>query len=72
MELGDRFSPLRHLDYSIDAAAWKSVGVEDGLIDGRREVARIEVQENARMILLRATDAAFNVVTFDLLGSESP
>ncbi len=68
VEIHDRLNPLRDAVYSVDAASWESARVADGLLDGRREVLRLEVPEEARMLLLRVTDAAFNVITFDLLN----
>lgn len=72
VELRDLLNPLRDVVYSVDAKPWENARVADGLLDGRREVVRLEVPEGARMLLLRATDAAFNVITFDLLTPSSP
>jgi len=66
VELQDAASPLREVVYSIDAGDWHDAVATDGLLDGRREVVRVEVPEEARLVILRVTDAAFNVVTFDL------
>ncbi|MCP4656579.1 MAG: SMP-30/gluconolactonase/LRE family protein [bacterium] len=67
VELRDALSPIRAAVYSVDAGKWQSVTAEDGLIDGRREVIRLAVPAGARLLLLRVTDAALNVVSFDLL-----
>jgi len=67
VELRDQLSPIRDVVSSVDAGKWQGITAEDGLVDGRREVIRVEVPAGARMLLLRVTDAAFNVVSFDLL-----
>ncbi len=67
IELRDELSPIRDVVYSVDAGKWQSATAEDGLVDGRREVIRLTVPADARMLLLRVTDAALNVVSFDLL-----
>ncbi len=51
---------------SVDAGEWRPAPAADGLLDGRRETLELEVPEGARLVLLRVTDAAFNVTTFDL------
>ncbi len=66
----DALSPLRDAAFSADAGEWQPAEPSDGLLDGRRETLRIEAPENARMLLLRLTDAHFNVVTLDLLAKE--
>jgi hypothetical protein len=69
--LRDRLSPLREAAVSVDAGEWRPVAAADGLLDGREEVLRLEVPPDARLLLLRLTDAAWNVVTFDLLSEQS-
>lgn len=64
--LEDELSPLREVVYSVDAGEWKAAEPEDGLLDGSRETLHIEPPREARLLLLRAMDAAFNVATFDL------
>ena len=66
VELTDALSPLRTARVSVDAGAWSSVSAADGLLDGRREQLILPFPESARLLLLQAMDAAFNVVTFDL------
>ena len=66
--LKDALSPLRDAVVSIDAGDWRPAVAADGLLDGRRETLRIERPEGARMLLLRVSDAAHNVITFDLLA----
>lgn len=67
VEVRDAYSPLRDAVASIDAGEWQPAAAADGLLDGRREVIRVAVPEGAKMVLLRLTDAHFNVVTLDLL-----
>lgn len=78
----DTASPLREAVYSIDAQEWKPVKAADGLLDGRTETLLIEPGEEMKdgskegagsaakngpgLILLRVTDASFNVTTFNL------
>lgn len=69
-EIEDARSPVREAAWSADGAAWTPAVAVDGLVDGRREMLRIPAPEGARLLLLRVMDAAFNVVTFDLLAIE--
>jgi hypothetical protein len=64
----DTASPIREAVYSVDAAEWKPARAADGLLDGRSETLLIESAETAGLVLLRVTDAAHNVMTFDLTG----
>ena len=64
--LEDALNPLRTAEVSVDAAEWQAAPAADGLLDGRREALELEVPEGARLVLLRVTDAAHNVTTFDL------
>jgi hypothetical protein len=64
---GDDLSPLRAAEVSFDADEWRPLRPEDGILDGKRETLTVDAPSEARMVLLRLTDAAFNVVTFDLL-----
>ncbi len=69
LELADALSPMRSAMVSSDATKWRPVRAADGLLDGRRERLEIEAPKGARLLLLRVSDAAHNVVTFNLLGS---
>ncbi|MCM2270771.1 MAG: hypothetical protein NDJ75_11765, partial [Thermoanaerobaculia bacterium] len=63
----DAANPLREADLSVDGAPWKPLRAADGLLDGRREeLVSDEIPAEARLVLLRVADAAFNVKTFDL------
>lgn len=77
----DAASPLREAVYSLDAQEWKPVEAADGLLDGQTETILIEpgspakdgsregskdAKKNSGLVLLRVTDAAFNVITFNL------
>jgi hypothetical protein len=68
----DSASPLREAMFSVDAQEWKPVPSADGLIDGQTETLVIEPGDAkpGGLLLLRVTDAAYNVVTFNL--SEAP
>ena len=68
----DAWSPLREAVVSVDAGEWRAAMVEDGLLDSQRETLSIDAAGDARLLLLRLTDAAHNVTTIDLsdrLGS---
>jgi hypothetical protein len=63
----DAASPLREARYSVDAQAWKPVPSADGRIDGQTETLVVEPGEaKPGLLLLRVTDASYNVVTFNL------
>jgi hypothetical protein len=62
----DASSPMREAVYSVNAGEWKPVRPADGLIDGRTETLLIEAGEPGSLVLLRVTDAAHNVTTFNL------
>lgn len=62
----DAASPVREAVYSINAGEWKPVRAADGLLDGRTEILLIEAGKPGDLALLRVTDAAQNVVTFNL------
>jgi hypothetical protein len=71
VEVVDGTNPLRNAVYSADGKAWIPATAVDGLVDGRREVFHLTPAEDVALLLLRVTDAAWNVVTFDLLGTQS-
>ncbi len=62
----DAESPLREAAVSINAQEWKPVRAADGLLDGRTETLLIETGKPGDLMLLRVTDAAHNVITFNL------
>jgi hypothetical protein len=62
----DAASPLREALYSVNAQEWQPVQAADGLLDGRTEVFLIPPGKAGDLGLLRVTDAAYNVVTFNL------
>ncbi|MEA2692806.1 MAG: hypothetical protein QOJ16_2193 [Acidobacteriota bacterium] len=62
----DALSPIREAVASVDASEWKPVKVADGLLDGKAETLLLEPATQGGLLLLRVTDAAYNVVTFDL------
>lgn len=65
--VGDAMNPLRRVEVSVDAGEWRLLDPADGMVDGVRERLEIEAPSGAGLVLLRLTDAAFNVVTVDLL-----
>ncbi len=67
VEVADELDPLREAVVSADGEEWKPARVADGLLDGRRETFLVERPAGAKLLLLKVTDAAFNVITFDLL-----
>jgi hypothetical protein len=53
--------------FSVDAQEWKPVEAADGLLDGRTETLLLAPEKDGgSLLLLRVTDAAYNVITFDL------
>lgn len=62
----DAANPLREAMVSVDAQEWKPVASADGLIDGQTETLLVEPGEKHGLLLLRVTDAAYNVVTINL------
>lgn len=62
----DAASPIREAVYSVNAEEWKPVRAADGLLDARTEILLIEAGKPGDLALLRVTDAAQNVVTFNL------
>lgn len=68
LEVADATSPLREAVVSADAGEWQAARPADGLLDGRREALEVKVPPGATLLLLRLTDAAFNVVTLDLMA----
>ena len=62
----DAASPLREAVLSVNAQEWKPVRTADGLLDGRTETLLIEPGKPDDLLLLRVTDAAHNVITFNL------
>jgi len=66
----DAWSPVRTAEVSIDGGEWQAVRPADGLLDGRSEDLVIDAAtDKAKLVLLRLTDAAFNVRTYDLLAA---
>jgi hypothetical protein len=59
-------SPLREVALSIDGADWQRLQPADGLLDGRRETFELELPAGSRFVVVRVTDAAFNVLTFPI------
>jgi hypothetical protein len=68
--LEDLASPIRSAAFSSDGLAWQALEAQDGIFDGRRETVKVKKPEGARLMMLRVSDAAFNVVTFALAARE--
>ncbi len=64
--VADAWNPLRVAEVSADGGSWQPLSSADGLLDGQREVLLVDQPSEARLLLLRVTDAAFNTMTFDL------
>ncbi|HEX4495740.1 MAG TPA: hypothetical protein VIE43_08740 [Thermoanaerobaculia bacterium] len=62
----DALSPLREAVVSVNAQEWKPVRTADGLLDARTETLLIEPGKPGDLVLLRVTDAAHNVITFNV------
>jgi len=68
----DAASPIREAVYSVDAGVWKPAPPADGLLDAQTETLVIDAEPGAGgLLLLRVTDAAYNVITFNL-GASAP
>jgi hypothetical protein len=66
----DALSPLQEAVASVNAQEWMPVRAADGLLDGRTETLLIEPGKPGDLLLLRVTDAAHNVTTFNLSHQE--
>jgi hypothetical protein len=66
VEIEDEWNIVREAVSSVDASPWDTATVDDGLLDSRREVLMLDPKTGARLLLLRLTDAAYNVMTYDL------
>jgi hypothetical protein len=62
----DAASPLREAVLSVNAQEWTPVPTADGLLDGRTETLLVPPGKPGDLMLLRVTDAAHNVITFNL------
>jgi hypothetical protein len=62
-EAADAASPLRHCEYSLDAAGWVPVEAADGVIDSLREKFVLDLtglSAGEHLLVLRAADSASN------------
>ncbi len=64
-EVRDGQSPLRRVEFSVDAERWRPVYPLDGIADGRVESYALTLDGAAAVagVILRAVDAAANVAT---------
>jgi len=68
----DAASPIREAVYSVDAGVWKPAHPADGLLDAQTETLVVDAEPGpGGLLLLRVTDAAYNVITFNL-GASAP
>lgn len=72
VQIADALNSLREVVFSIDAGVWRSAVEVDGLLDAPRETLRLDLPPQARLLLVRATDAAFNAITLDLSQAVHP
>ena len=62
-EAADAASPLRHCEYSLDAAGWVPIGAADGVIDSLREKFVLDLTgllAGEHLLVIRAADSANN------------
>ncbi len=59
----DRLSPLLTVEWNRDAAEWRQLAPEDGIMDDRHEVFRLPAESGAHTVSFRATDDHFNRAT---------
>lgn len=66
----DAASPIREAVYSVDAGVWKPAPPADGLLDAQTETLVVDAEPGpGGLLLLRVTDAAYNVITFNIGAS---
>jgi sugar lactone lactonase YvrE len=63
LEVHDEDSPLKSVEYSLDAQQWQPAFPTDGILDSRREVfsLRLEADAAGRTLVIRVTDALNNM-----------
>jgi hypothetical protein len=63
VEVRDVDSPLKRVEYSLDAQKWQSAFPRDGILDSRYEMFEIRLEASAagQMLVVRATDNLNNV-----------
>jgi hypothetical protein len=60
----DSASPLRRAEFSVDAASWMPLNAADGVIDGKQEAFRVQLDGLApgeHIVVIRAYDSSNNV-----------
>jgi WD40 repeat protein len=60
----DEASPLRRAEFSVDAANWRPLNAADGVIDGKREAFRVQVDglsAGEHIVVVRVYDSSNNV-----------
>jgi hypothetical protein len=63
VEIRDADSPLRRVEYSLDAGRWQVMFPGDGILDSRHErfELRLPTADAGRMLVVRVADALNNV-----------
>ena len=60
----DNQSPIRHVEYSINALDWITLYAEDGLADSETERFQVTIAESSlEYIVIRAKDSMNNIIT---------
>jgi len=73
LTVADDWNPIVKAELSVDAGEWRELAPVDGLADGRSEKFDLgSVPRDAKIALLRVSDAAFNATTFDLVPEIEP
>jgi sugar lactone lactonase YvrE len=64
-EIRDGDSPIKTVEYSLDAQRWQTAFPRDGILDARLEVLELRLEADAagRTLVIRATDTLGNVGT---------
>ena len=62
VRISDEWNPLRKVEYSIDAQAWKVILPVDGILDSKTETFEIELPDTqGHDVALKASDSTDNV-----------
>lgn len=64
VEVRDEWSPLRRVEYALDAGQWTLLEPRDGVLDSRQEVFEVKVELSSsqeRELVVRAVDEVGNI-----------
>ena len=70
--LSDELTRIAKAEYALDGGPWTPIFPDDGLFDSRREQVALSLPDlspGTHLLMIKATDAAGNVGTGDLLLS---